>query len=111
MDKRKAAEAAAAAASVRRLYRVREEGGVEATRTPDLMAPTVDLIEAGAAFYGKAEVCVCVCLPCVGGSDGTTRGVCVIELCTPGRRFRAVNETPRGVSFVRVMKGEEAFVL
>lgn len=60
VKKKEAVEAAAAAASVRRLYRVREEGGVEARRTPDIMAPAVDLIEAGTAFYGKAEVCVCV---------------------------------------------------
>lgn len=58
VDKMKAVEAAAAAASVRRLYRVREEAGVEATRTPDIVAPAVDLIEAGTAFYGKAEVCL-----------------------------------------------------
>eukprot|EP00903_Cladosiphon_okamuranus_P018091 g16649.t1 len=56
MDKKKAAEAAAVAASVRRLYRVREKSGVEATRTPDIIAPAADLIEAGTAFYGKAEV-------------------------------------------------------
>eukprot|EP00752_Nemacystus_decipiens_P005964 g5386.t1 len=56
VDKKKAAEAAAVAASVRRLYRVREESGVEATRTPDIVAPAVDHIEAGTAFYGKAEV-------------------------------------------------------
>lgn len=59
VDKKKAAEAAAVAASVRRLYRVREESGVEATRTPDIISPPADLIEAGTAFYGKAEVCVC----------------------------------------------------
>ncbi|CAN0563269.1 unnamed protein product, partial [Ectocarpus sp. 12 AP-2014] len=56
VDKIRAAEAAAAAASVRRLYRVREEAGVEATKTPDIVAPAADCIEAGAAFYGKAEV-------------------------------------------------------
>lgn len=56
VDKKKAAEAAAVAASVRRLYRVREESGVEATRTPDIIAPAADMIEAGIAFYGKAEV-------------------------------------------------------
>lgn len=73
MDKKKAAEAAAVVASVRRLYRVREESGVEATRTPDIIAPAADLIEAGTAFYGKAEVCMCawmrsgavVCVVCV----------------------------------------------
>ena len=41
---------------------MREESGVEATRTPDIIAPAIDLIEAGTAFYGKAEVC-CVCAP------------------------------------------------
>lgn len=60
MDKIKAAEAAAAAASVRRLYRVREEAGVEATKTPDIVAPAADHIEAGAPFYGKAEVGACL---------------------------------------------------
>lgn len=65
VDKKKAAEAAAVAASVRRLYRVREESGVEATRTPDIIAPAADLIEAGTAFYGKAEVwCVVFCFMC-----------------------------------------------
>ena len=49
-------EAAAAAAAVRRLYRVREAGGVQATRTPDIVAPTIDVIQAGTAFYGIAEV-------------------------------------------------------
>jgi len=56
VDKKRAAEEAAAAASVRRLYRVREEAGVEATRTPDIIAPAVDVIPVGTAFYGKAEV-------------------------------------------------------
>eukprot|EP00904_Undaria_pinnatifida_P008907 jgi/Undpi1/5146/HiC_scaffold_19.g08497.m1 len=51
-----ASEAAAAAAAVRRLYRVREAGGVQATRTPDIVAPTIDVIQAGTAFYGIAEV-------------------------------------------------------
>lgn len=60
-DKKRAAEAAAAAASVRRLYRVREDKGVEATRTPDIVAPAADTIPAGTAFYGKAEVGVGVC--------------------------------------------------
>lgn len=51
-----AVEAAAAAAAVRRLYRVREAGGVQATRTPDIMAPAVDVLGAGTSFYGSAEV-------------------------------------------------------
>ncbi|CAN0085822.1 unnamed protein product, partial [Scytosiphon promiscuus] len=55
-DKKKAAEAAAVAASVRRLYRVREDKGVEAIRTPDIVAPAADTIPVGTAFYGKAEV-------------------------------------------------------
>ena len=48
--------ATAAAAAVRRLYRVREAGGVQATGTPDIMAPIMDVLEAGTAFYGSAEV-------------------------------------------------------
>lgn len=57
--------ATAAAAAVRRLYRVRVEGGVQATRTPDIMAPIVDLVGEGTAFYGNAEVRVGVgCVYC-----------------------------------------------
>ena len=37
---------------------MREAGGVQATRTPDIAAPAADVLEAGTAFYGSAEVCV-----------------------------------------------------
>lgn len=49
-------EAAAAAAAVHRLYRVREGKGVGATKTPDIVATPLDLMEAGTVFFGKAEV-------------------------------------------------------
>lgn len=61
---RTAAEAAAAAASVRRLYRVREAGGVVGTKTPDIVSSGVDLLKAGESFYGKAEVWIRISVYC-----------------------------------------------
>lgn len=51
-----AAESKAAAEAVRRLYRVRGGDVVGGIRTPDIDAPMVDEMEAGASFFSKAEV-------------------------------------------------------